>query len=146
QTLVMIEAKWNSPQGKDQLATQYKNACSSRRHAARIFHLYLTRRSQGMREMLGDVDAENGHSLRNVTWARLFQPPKRGQSMYWGRWVEDNISFLAKLGEQRFTGFQDPPLFKPLVSPQFFLHSRFWWRDRYARPATTPSFFHNHRT
>lgn len=69
--VLIIEAKWNSPQSEKQLTIQW-NSAKLRYDSAEVYHFYLTKNAHDVSSMLGDeFDIEHANHLKSVTWSRL---------------------------------------------------------------------------
>lgn len=111
-TILLIEAKWNSPPSKNQLATQW-DAAKERYPHQKVWHLFLTKQPYSMEEMTLDRGIGQDHSerLASMTWSQLAHIAqaiaKTSPSRELTAWVGHMCEFLRGLGEAPFVGFLD---------------------------------------
>jgi len=138
----MIEAKWNSPQGTDQLSSQFKTVSARHGSDIEILHVYLTRRSESMFEMLGETQPARGHRLVNLTWMQAFGGHDASFiSSGLEAWHKDVVAFLSRLGESPFRGFGAMRLWSTPSAPARFFSSDIEWRLDQERATHPPKFF-----
>lgn len=110
---IVIEAKWDSVQGNDQLARQWKAAKSmykSKYESDNIRHIFLTKHPKSLNEMLWkNIDEDHSKFLSSKTWAGLASVLQsiecRGEGE---RWADDVRAFLKVIKQAPFRGFETP--------------------------------------
>lgn len=103
-TLLLIEAKWNSPQHDGQLQDQWY-AAKMRRPDFNVLQIFLTRQPYSFEDMKVQ-DSDHRDKLVGITWSRLayiVRGIKVGKQV--SIWANDVIDFLSELGESPFVGF-----------------------------------------
>ena len=108
--VILIEAKWNSPQSDKQLATQWQAAKRIYKNKEQtVWHIFMTKDSYGMEDMLGTLkEGEHSSHLANITWSRLafiLHEIKNTGTTELKSWAQDVCTFLGVLGQSRFEGF-----------------------------------------
>ncbi len=107
EAVLLIEAKWNSPQHENQLAIQWA-AAKNWYQTDKIWHAFLTQQLHTTDEML-QAGSANDHQGRlvNLTWRQVAVAAKRAKPMSAGMrtWSEYVGSFLSRNGNAAFVGF-----------------------------------------
>ena len=105
--IIMIEAKWDSPQSENQLSSQWC-AAKIKYKVPAMYHLFLTKEPKGMEEMLGvNPDGEHSKHLYSMTWSRLAHVTNRlakNSNDELKNWASDVRTFLTRLGHAPFIG------------------------------------------
>ncbi|HEX7324041.1 MAG TPA: hypothetical protein VF292_01630 [Rhodanobacteraceae bacterium] len=114
--VLLIEAKWDAPQGTGQLFKQW-SAARKRYRDAELWHLFLTRSSCTVEEMLRGAASDGLHArnLRSVTWSWLAQrmrvasqsadvSSKSSSRDEFQSWADTACKFFARLGQAPFEG------------------------------------------
>lgn len=109
--VILIEAKWDSPQGADQLKNQWKWV-NNKFIGHDFWHIYLTKKPHSLHEMINP--SENNHHasrLKSLTWAKLGHAllkagPRIGSFSEWPSHVQ---MILNRYGMTPFTGFTPIP-------------------------------------
>ncbi|RYZ89797.1 MAG: hypothetical protein EOP06_08815 [Proteobacteria bacterium] len=116
--LLLVEAKWNSPQHDGQLHDQWK-AAKKRYPGYESFHIYLTKRPHSIEQMT-NTDVHGGR-LASLTWSALVSMLKGFSSDDQAQnWIVDVKDFLAALGETSFDGFTSAPSTSPFIDAGIF--------------------------
>lgn len=108
-TVLIIEAKWGAGQSDNQLSKQWQ-AAQERYHDQSLWHIFLTKQSHNIQEMLGNNRPNEGHSTRliSLTWHSLaymlMAVSKSKELTDLREWSTHACKFLHNLGQAPFVG------------------------------------------
>jgi len=111
--VMVIEAKWGSQLGNNQLSTQWKDARSKYGSSGTsIGHILLTKEPKTTHQMLGKTpDATHAKHLRSMSWSQLagmiLKIGKDTNDPGLSHWARHATRLLERLGHAPFIGAHD---------------------------------------